>query len=271
MASVVSERSLEASVIRKASIRLIPFVAVLFFINFLDRTAISFSAPGGMNDDLGLTASQYGFAAGIFFLGYIVLEIPSNLALHRFGARKWLSRIMVTWGLVSLAFTWVASTDQLYGLRFLLGVAEAGFFPGVILFLSLWFPRRHRGKALASFYLAQPLTVVIGAPLASFLIQHGDGLFGLEGWRVMFLFVSIPAIVMGVVTWFYLTDRPSDASWLSDAERQWLVTDLAVEREHVEERAHVGLRSLVGQPRLWALSVAYFGLIYGLYALTFFL
>ena len=131
-----------------------PFVALMFFINYLDRTAISFAGPNGMNGDLALSAAQFGFASGVFFIGYILLEVPSNLALHKFGARRWLARIMVSWGIVSLLFTWVGNVEQLYILRFLLGVAEAGFFPGAILFLSLWVPSRHRSKILALFYLA---------------------------------------------------------------------------------------------------------------------
>ncbi len=156
----------EKSAIRKVAIRLVPFVALMFFINYLDRTAIAFAGPNGMNTDLALSAAQFGFASGVFFIGYILLEVPSNLALHKFGARRWLARIMVSWGIVSLLFTWVGSVEQLYILRFILGVAEAGFFPGAILFLSLWVPSRHRSKILALFYLAQPLTTVIGAPLA---------------------------------------------------------------------------------------------------------
>ncbi len=181
----------EKSAIRKVAIRLVPFVALMFFINYLDRTAISFAGPNGMNTDLALSAAQFGFASGVFFIGYILLEIPSNLALHKFGARRWLARIMVSWGIVSLLFTWVGNVEHLYILRFILGVAEAGFFPGAILFLSLWVPSRHRSKILALFYLAQPLTTVIGAPLAGLLIQQ-HGLFGLSGWRVMFLGVALP-------------------------------------------------------------------------------
>lgn len=155
--------SAEQSAIRKISLRLVPFVGLMFFINFLDRTAISFAGPNGMNTDLALTVAQFGLASGIFFIGYILLEVPSNLALHRFGARKWLARIMVSWGIVSLLFTWVSSVQELYILRFLLGIAEAGFFPGAILFLSLWGPARYRSKILALFYLAQPMTTVLGA------------------------------------------------------------------------------------------------------------
>ena len=260
-----------STALRKAAVRLIPFVAVMFFINYLDRTAIGFAEPNGMGDDLGLTAAQFGFASGIFFLGYIFLEVPSNLALHRFGARKWLARIMITWGIVATLFTWVQNTEQLYALRFLLGVTEAGFFPGAILFLTLWFPREYRRKALAGFYLAQPLTTVIGAPLAGLLMQQGHGVLGLEGWRFMFLCVGIPAIVMGIACWFYLTDKPEDAKWLSATERTWLRRELDAEQTESENRGHVPARRILREGRVWALALAYFGLIYGLYSLAFFL
>src|SRR5262245_13329563 len=164
--TTATDAPVEHSAIHKIAIRLVPFVALMFFINYLDRTAISFAGPNGMNHDLGLSAAQFGFASGVFFIGYILLEIPSNIALHKFGARRWLARIMVSWGIVSLLFTFVSSVGGLYTLRVLLGIAEAGFFPGAILFLSLWVPARYRSKILALFYLAQPLTTVIGAPLA---------------------------------------------------------------------------------------------------------
>ncbi len=264
------EQQVEASAIRKISIRLVPFIALMFFINFLDRTAISFAGPNGMTQDLGMTAAQFGFAAGIFFFGYIVLEIPSNLALHKYGARRWLARIMVTWGVVAMLFTWVSSVNGLYALRFLLGVAEAGFFPGAILYLSTWVPGRHRAKILALFYLAQPLTTVIGAPIASMLIQ-AHGLFGYEGWRVMFFGVSVPAIIVGIITWFYLPDTPTAAKWLKPDERDWLNRELAKE-EHGKLSGHGGMTlAALKDKRVWLLSVIYFGLIYGLYALAFFL
>ncbi|MFE3828999.1 MFS transporter [Streptomyces sp. NPDC059092] len=266
--------AVERSAIKKVSIRLVPFVALMFFVNYLDRTAVSFAEPNGMGQDLALTAAQFGFASGVFFIGYIILEVPSNMALHRFGARRWLARIMVTWGIVSLLFTWVQSSEQLYALRFLLGVAEAGFFPGAILFLSQWVPTRHRTKVLALFYLAQPLTTVIGAPLAGWLIGH-HGLFGLEGWRVMFLFVSIPAILLGVIAWFYLIDRPADAKWLTPAEKDWLTTELTAENAAKtgadQSHGRAALKEAFRNGRVWILAMVYFGFIYGLYALAFFL
>ncbi|HXP98339.1 MAG TPA: MFS transporter [Telmatospirillum sp.] len=261
---------LEKSSIRKVSLRLVPFIGLMFFINFLDRTAISFAGPNGLTKDLGLTAAQFGFAAGVFFVGYIVLEIPSNLALHKFGARVWLSRIMVSWGVVAALFTWVSSIDGLYWLRFLLGVAEAGFFPGAILFLSLWVPARHRSAILAVFYVFQPLTIVIGAPAASLLLQ-ADGAFGLVGWRVMFLGVAIPAILIGIVAWFYLADSPKDARWLSDAEKNWLTGELAREEKAKPSTNDTTVWKALVSGRVWVLCWIYFGLVYGLYALAFFL
>ena len=198
--------------------------------------------------------------------------MPSNLALHKFGARRWLSRIMVSWGIVALLFTWVQNFEQLVVLRFLLGVAEAGFFPGAILFLSLWVPSQYRGRILMLFYLAQPLTTVIGAPLAGWLIQQDEVFFGLEGWRFMFFGVAIPAIVVGVIAWFYLKDKPADAKWLTPEEQTWLTEANAAERKVTEKsEKHVSVRFAFGSGRVWMLSFIYFGFIYGLYALAFFL
>ncbi|AXU94095.1 MAG TPA: MFS transporter [Erwinia persicina] len=268
--TALNSQAIEKSAIRKVSLRLVPFVALMFFINFLDRTAISFAGPNGMTQDLGLTAVQFGLASGVFFIGYILLEVPSNLALHRFGARKWLARIMVSWGIVSLLFTWVSSVEGLYTLRMLLGIAEAGFFPGAILFLSMWVPAKHRSKVLSLFYLAQPLTVVLGAPLAAALIEQ-HGLFGLSGWRVMFLGVSLPAIVIGIVAWFYLVDSPREAKWLNKEEKAWLTKALEKEQREKGTTAHASLRSVMTNGRVWLLCLIYFGFIYGLYALAFFL
>ena len=269
--TIPAQSAVEKSAIKKVAVRLVPFVALMFFINYLDRTAIAFAAPNGMNDDLALSAAQFGFASGVFFIGYILLEVPSNLALHRFGARKWLARIMVSWGIVALLFTWVQNFEQLVALRFLLGVAEAGFFPGAILFLSLWVPAAHRSKILALFYLAQPLTTVIGAPFAAILIQQGERL-GIEGWRFMFLGVAIPAIIIGIVAWFYLKDRPADAKWLTLEEQTWLTAALKSERANTEKANHtVRIRDAFKSGRVWVLSFIYFGFIYGLYALAFFL
>lgn len=266
-------RSVEQSAIRKVVIRLVPFVALMFFINYLDRTAIGFAAPNGMNTSLGLSAAQFGFASGVFFIGYILLEVPSNLALHRFGARRWLARIMITWGIVAVLFTFVQSYTQLVGLRFLLGVAEAGFFPGAILFLSLWVPSRYRSRVLGLFYLAQPLTTVIGAPFAGWLISHDGAFFGLEGWRFMFLGVGAPAIIIGIVAWFYLADSPATAKWLTADEKEWLTSELTAEHATKTDSGakHPSIGAAFKNGRVWVLGLIYFGFIYGLYTLAFFL
>jgi sugar phosphate permease len=264
--------TVEKSTIRKISIRLVPFVALMFFINYLDRTAIGFAAPNGMNDDLALSLAQVGFASGVFFIGYILLEVPSNMALHRFGARRWLARIMISWGIVALLFTWVQNFEQLAILRFILGVAEAGFFPGAILFLSMWVPAKHRSKILALFYLAQPLTTVIGAPLAGALIQQDGVFFGLEGWRFMFMCVSLPAIIIGIVALFYLKDNPAEAKWLTAEEKAWLTNELATEKAATQKtNNNHRFRDAFTSGRVWMLSFVYFGFIYGLYSLAFFL
>jgi MFS family permease len=267
---LTSETAVERSSIKKIATRLVPFVALMFFINYLDRTAISFAGPSGMNEDLALTAAQYGFASGVFFIGYIILEVPSNMALHKYGARRWLARIMVSWGIVAALFAWVQNAEQLYILRFALGVAEAGFFPGAILFLSLWVPAQHRSKILALFYLAQPLTTVLGAPLAGLLLTV-DGFLGLESWRFMFLAVAIPAVVVGIIAWFYLPDTPRDAKWLTPAEAEWLTNALEREAKTKTSGEHHGLRTAFTNGRVWTLCLVYFGFVYGLYALAFFL
>ena len=259
-------------VMRKVAWRLSPFLGLLYFINYLDRTNIGFAAPHGMNAALGFTASTFGLASGLFFIGYLLLEVPSNLALHKFGARRWIARIMVTWGVVAAAMAFVPNAGTMYALRFLLGIAEAGFFPGIILYLTYWFPKRERARTVALFMLAVPLSSVIGAPLSAWLISAGhNALLGLDGWRFMFLVEGIPAIIIGVVCWFYLTDRPADAKWLDDNERAWLQKEMDTEAEQTGQRYHYPLKKVLINSRIWLLAVVYFGVVYGLYAVSFFL
>jgi len=265
------DESALASATRKVAWRLSPFLGLLYFINYLDRTNISFAGPNGMNKDLGLTQQMFGLASGVFFIGYLLLEVPSNMALHRFGARRWIARIMVTWGVVAAAMTFVPNAGWLYSLRFLLGIAEAGFFPGIILYLTYWFPQKDRARVTALFMMAVPLSSAIGAPLSSLLIEYGNGLFGLAGWRTMFLLEGIPAVIVGVVCWFYLTDRPVDAKWLTDPERAALADAMDRDDSAKNARFHVSIRESLTRPRVWALAFVYFGAVYGLYALGFFL
>ena len=255
----------------KVSRRLIPFLALLFFVNYLDRVNIGFAGPNGMNAELGLTATTFGFTSGIFFFGYLLLEIPSNIALHRFGGRRWLARIMLTWGIVSTAIAFAPDAATLIALRFLLGVAEAGFFPGIILFLTFWFPEKHRSRAVSLFMVSVPVSTAIGATLSALVIDWGHGVFGMAGWRFMFLVEGLPAIALAFVCWFYLTDRPAAAGWLDTDARQWLESTLADERAAAEAGQHWPLRTALSHPRILALAFVYFGIVYGLYAVGFFL
>lgn len=255
----------------KVSRRLIPFLIVLYFVNYLDRVNISFAGPNGMNKDLGMSATMFGFASGVFFLGYVLLEVPSNIALHKFGGRRWLARIMLTWGIISTAIAFVPNAETLIVLRFLLGVAEAGFFPGIILYLTFWFPERHRAKAVSLFMVAVPVSSAIGSTLSSLIIDWGHGVFGLAGWRVMFLVEGVPAVILAFVCWFYLTDRPADAEWLGSHEKSWLTTTLERERSEVVTTGHWPLKKALSHPRILALAFIYFGITYGLYAVGFFL
>lgn len=257
-------------VVSKVARRLVPFMCLAYFVNYLDRTNIGF-AQLTMSDDLQLTATMFGLASGLFFIGYLLFEVPSNLALHRFGARRWIARIMVSWGLVAAAMAFVQSAGWLYALRVLLGIAEAGFFPGMILYLTLWFPRRELARVTSWFLVAIPLSAAIGSPLSGAILQYADGWLGLEGWRVMFLLEGLPAVLLGVVAWFYLTDRPADATWLEADERAWLVAEMESERTQVSHAHGWSLKRSLTSPRILGLAFVYFGVVYGLYALSFFL
>lgn len=257
--------------LRKVVWRLMPLLGVLYFVNYLDRVNIGFAGPNGMNDELGLTATMFGLASGIFFIGYLLLEVPSNLALHRFGARRWITRILVSWGIVASIMAFAPNPTVLIILRFLLGVAEAGFFPGIILYLTFWFPAEFRARAVGWFMVAVPISTAVGSTVSALIIAGGDGLFGLSGWRVMFLFEGIPAILLGVLTFFALTDRPEQARWLAEDERSWLRGRLDAEAAEVEKADHWPLRRALTAPRILALAFVYFGVTYGLYALGFFL
>lgn len=254
---------------KKAFRRLMPFVALLFVVNQLDRINLSVAGPNGMNEALGLTAAQFGLASGIFFLGYMIFEVPSNLALHRFGARRWLARIVVTWGVVATAITFVPNAGWLYGLRILLGIAEAGFAPGILVYLTYWFTREMRSRATAMFLLGIPVAASLGVPFMTLIDVHMDGLFGLDGWRVILLVTGLMAVILGVVCWFYLTDRPEDARWLSADERQVLAEALANEKPQSE--GNHGIRKALLDRQVWLIAVAPFLILYSMFVVTFFL
>jgi len=260
---------LEDRTIAKVSARLVPFLIVCFFVAYLDRVNVSFAALT-MNADLGLSASAFGFGAGIFFLAYFLFEVPSNLLLARVGARRWIARIMFTWGVLSGGMAFVGGERSFYVLRLLLGAAEAGFFPGVIFYLTLWFPAVYRARIVGYFMAAIPLSTVIGAP-ASGLLLGLDGALGLKGWQWLFILEAAPALILSVVVFFFLTDRPADAAWLQPEERDWLAGRLEEERRQRERVRRYTVMQALMNPRVLALSVVYFGAVATNYGLSFFL
>jgi ACS family tartrate transporter-like MFS transporter len=255
------------SAIAKVTRRLIPFLCLCYAVNFLDRVNVGFAALA-MNDDLGFTPSMFGAGAGIFFVGYILFEIPSNLALQRFGARIWIARIMISWGLIAAAMALVNSETSFYVMRFLLGVAEAGFFPGIILYLTYWFPARERARIVSLFMAAVPLATVIGGPVSGALLElHGLG--GLKGWQWLFIVEGLPAVLLGVIVLFFLDDRPEDASWLSKKERTELAATLAAEAKATRKIGYAGLGQALTRPRVLVLGLLYFCIAFGLYGIGF--
>ncbi len=270
--------ALEQRTIRKVSARLIPFLIICYFVAYLDRVNVGFAAIT-MNKDLGLTATMFGFGSGIFFVAYFLFEVPSNLFLDRFGARKWIARIMVTWGLISGLMAFIPQIAQATGLgheytfyllRVLLGVAEAGFFPGVIFYLTLWFPSAYRARIVGQFMAAIPLSSAIGSPVSGQILgMHGIG--GLAGWQWLFILEAAPALVLAVVTYFHLTDRPGNATWLSAEERTWLDRRLAAERAQREAVHDLSVWQAMTHARVWGLALVYFGAVAGLYGVGFWL
>src|SRR4051812_26668923 len=246
-------RSLEQRTMSRVTWRLLPFLLLLYIISWLDRVNVGF-AKLEMNADLGLSETVYGIGAGIFFIGYAAFEIPSNAMLVRFGARLWIARIMITWGLISAGMMFVKGEWSFYGMRCLLGVAEAGFLPGIIYYLSQWFPREQRARAVSWFMIGIPLSVVFGGPLSGWLLGF-DGTLGLRGWQWLYIVEGLPAVVLGFVVLGYLTERPADAKWLSTKQRDWLAQRMAA--EHNESPAHGwrGFFEALGHPTVWLLAL----------------
>jgi MFS transporter, ACS family, tartrate transporter len=261
---------IEKRTMDKVAWRLVPFLMLCYFIAYLDRVNVGF-AGGPMSKDLGFTAAVFGGAAGIFFIAYFFFEVPSNLALNRFGARKWIARIMFTWGLISGAQAFVTGALSFNIVRLLLGVAEAGFFPGIIFFLTLWFPSAYRARIVGLFMFAIPISTVIGAPISGLVLDHLEGVAGLHGWQWMFVIEALPALLMTAAVWFYLTDRPADAHWLQPDERQWLQNRLDAERRNRESIVHLSWLRALCDPRIIALGFVYMGCNIPQYGLSFFL
>ncbi len=261
-----SSEVLEA-VVRKITWRLIPFLILLYFVAFLDRINVGFAALT-MNRDIGLSAQSFGLGSGIFFLGYFAFEVPSTIILHKVGASFWIGRVMITWGLVSIATAFTHGPISFYILRFLLGLAEAGFFPGIILYLSYWFPSNHRSLVTAMFMAAAPAAGAIGSPISGALLQL-NGLLGLRGWQWLFIAEGIPAVVLGIVTFFFLTDRPANASWLTRSERDRLSRVILEEQSAIKDPHSHNPWAALTDWKVLALSFAYFGTSAGLYTIGF--
>jgi ACS family tartrate transporter-like MFS transporter len=248
-----SDDALARATLAKVTRHLLPFLFLLYIVCFLDRVNIGFAALQ-MNQELGFSPGLYGLGAGIFFLGYVSFEIPSNLILARIGARTWIARIMITWGLIACAMMLIRGPVSLVGLRFLLGVAEAGFFPGMIYYLTLWYPEAERARAVARFMLAIPLSGVVGGPVSGALLGL-HGALGLSGWQWLFLLEGIPAVLLGLVVLRVLPDGPEDARWLTPAEREVLRRRLGSERDARERRHGLGVRQALRHPTVWQLAV----------------
>jgi MFS transporter, ACS family, tartrate transporter len=258
----------EKAVIAKVMWRIIPFMMVLYFVAFLDRVNIGFAALT-MNADLGFSATVFGAGAGIFFLGYFLFEVPSNVALEKYGARRWIARIMFTWGIISCLMAFVEGPVSFYILRFLLGAAEAGFFPGMILYFTYWFPARQRGKIVGAFMIAVPLSNVLGAPLST-AIMSIEGL-GLAGWQWLFIIEGFPAVLLAFVVLRYLTDKPANAAWLTAEEKATLVRMVEDDAPSRDAGHSHTVKDALGNGRIWFYGLIYFGMTVGIYGLGFWL
>jgi D-galactonate transporter len=252
----------------KITWRIMPFLLLCYLTAYIDRVNIGF-AKLQMGSDLGLSEAAYGLGAGIFFIGYALFEVPSNLVLHKVGARRWIARILVTWGLISAGFGIVRDETIFYILRFFLGAAEAGFAPGALLYLTYWFPAARRSRANSILFLAIPSAGIFGAPLSGLIMEKMAGLHGWEGWRWMFVIEAVPAILAGIATFFVLPERPDSVNWLTPVEKRLVLDDLAGDQAVRTE--HLSVSQFLADRRLWLLTAIYFAVVMGQYAITFWL
>lgn len=261
--------ALGQTTMKKVSARIIPYVFLLYIVAYLDRVNIGYASLT-MNKALSISAEAFGLIAGIFFFGYFIFEVPSNIIMHRVGARIWIARILISWGIVVIITAWAQNITQMYILRFILGVAEAGFFPGIILYLTYWFPAKERAKAVAFFMTALAASSIVGSPVSTWILDHVNW-GGMEGWRWMFILEGIPAVLLGFVTLGYLTDRPSDAHWLTAQEKSWLNGVLQKEHQEKMRQKQLTTAQVLANGRVWHLAFIYFTLVLGLYGLGFWL
>src|ERR1700719_4356104 len=253
------DRTLERSTMRKVYLRLLPFAVLSYVLAYIDRINVSFAGLT-MRGDLGMSAGTFGFAVGMFYWGYFIFEVPSNVILEKVGARIWIARIMITWGILAGLTAMVTGSTSFAVVRFLLGVAEAGFFPGIILYFTYWFPSRHHARIVSGFLVGLPVAVAIGAPISTALLGL-DGLFGLKGWQVMYIAEAIPTLAIGAITYFVLTDRPEQAKFLTAEERNWLVATIAAERRATEAVRKYTLWQALYNPKVLLLALNYLGIV----------
>jgi MFS transporter, ACS family, tartrate transporter len=251
--------SLEKSTMRRVYLRILPFAALTYFFAYLDRINVGFAALT-MNKDLGFDSAVYGMAAGAFFWGYVIAEVPSNIVLEKVGARLWIARIMISWGLLAGATAFAWNTTSFMVIRFLLGLAEAGLFPGFVLYFTYWFPDRYRARINAGFTLALPVAVAAGAPVSTALLGF-NGLFGFKGWQLMYLFEAVPTILIGFWAFFYLTDKPEKAAWLPTDERAWLAAHIAGEKEKIQAEHKASVLTSFFDPKVIWLAINYIGIV----------
>jgi MFS transporter, ACS family, tartrate transporter len=268
MGAATQTSDVQARTVRKVATRLIPALLVLYIIAYLDRVNVSF-AQDKLESDLGFSGAVYGFGAGVFFIGYFLLEVPSNLALHKFGARRWMARIMVTWAVISACMVFVKGPVGFYVVRFLLGMAEAGFFPGMILYLSYWFPARERARAVGFFMSAIAISYAIGAPISGGVMSVLGGVAGLNDWQWLFLIEAVPALLAGIAVWRFLPDGPQAAGWLADDERAWLAQRLEGEEQVRLSRERHTLGEVFKDRRVLAFALLYFTMVINVYGLSF--
>ena len=259
--------TIEATTIRKLKTHIIPFVFVLFVINFVDRINIGFAALT-MNKELAITSQQFGLLSGIFFWGYFIFEIPSNLLLHKLGARIWIARILVSWGIIAMLTGIARTATHLYVLRFVLGVAEAGFAPGILLYLTYWFPQRHLAHAISLFNAAGPVASIVGAPISGVILDHIHWL-GLSSWRWLLILEGIPAVVGGITTYFLLPSRPAEARFLTPQEANWVASKLAFQEQRKAAQERISVSQTLAHTRVWHLTAAYFAWAVGQYTMIF--